>query len=178
MTGTSFAHTCANEDIKTHFGAAWYGFPHDPPGRVDYANVGLVAPQGFSLGSHVILDGLESHTARDLKQAVGLESSRAVFPVLLHNSSLNSFLCNYSVRALASCGYSSVVGQPPGFVSPRPRPRLIATRSQHSMHSLKKKQKKTQMLILQMFEVMHRVAKLSCDYVKHGAWSSLGFDKC
>ena len=178
MTGTPFACTRAKEDVKTHYGAAWYSFPCDPLGRDDYANVRLVAPQGFSLGSHVILDGLESYTARDLKQAVGLESSCAVFPVLLHNSSLKSFLCNYGVRALASCGYSSVVGQPPGFVSPRPRPRLVATRSQHSMHSLKKKQKKTQMLILRMFEVMHRVAKLSCDYVKRGAWSSLGFDKC
>ncbi len=33
-------------------------------------------------------------------------------------------------------------------------------------------------LILRMFEVMHRVAKLSCDYVKCGRWSSLGLDKC
>ena len=32
-------------------------------------------------------------------------------------------------------------------------------------------------LIPRMFEVMHRVAKLSCDYVKHGRWSSPGFDK-
>ena len=31
-------------------------------------------------------------------------------------------------------------------------------------------------LIPRMFEVMHRVAKLSCDYVKRGRWSSLGFD--
>src|SRR5258706_8358763 len=31
-------------------------------------------------------------------------------------------------------------------------------------------------LILRMFEVMPRVAKLSCDYVKHGRWSSPGFD--
>ena len=39
-----------------------------PAARDDYANVGLVAPQGFSLGSHVILrGGLESHTAGDLK---------------------------------------------------------------------------------------------------------------
>ena len=29
-------------------------------------------------------------------------------------------------------------------------------------------------LIPRMFEVMYRVAKLSCDYVKHGRWSSLG----
>ena len=28
-------------------------------------------------------------------------------------------------------------------------------------------------LIPRMFEVMHRVAKLSCDYVKRGKWSSL-----
>ncbi len=33
-------------------------------------------------------------------------------------------------------------------------------------------------LILQLFEVMNRVAKLLCDYVKHGRWSSPGFDKC
>ena len=29
-------------------------------------------------------------------------------------------------------------------------------------------------LIPRMFEVMYRVAKLSCDYVKHGRWSSFG----
>ena len=29
-------------------------------------------------------------------------------------------------------------------------------------------------LILRMFKVMHRAAKLSCDYVKCGGWSSLG----
>ena len=33
-------------------------------------------------------------------------------------------------------------------------------------------------LIPRMFEVMYRVAKLSCDYVKHGRWLSPGFDKC
>ena len=34
-------------------------------------------------------------------------------------------------------------------------------------------------LIPRMFEVMHRVVKLSCDYVKCGRqWSSPGFDKC
>ena len=33
-------------------------------------------------------------------------------------------------------------------------------------------------LIPRMFEVMYRVAKLSCDYVKDGRWSSLWFDKC
>jgi len=33
-------------------------------------------------------------------------------------------------------------------------------------------------LIPRMFEVMHRVAKLSCDYVKRGRLSSPGFDKC
>ena len=32
-------------------------------------------------------------------------------------------------------------------------------------------------LIPRMFEVMHRVAKLSCDYVKRGRWSSPRFDK-
>ncbi len=32
-------------------------------------------------------------------------------------------------------------------------------------------------LIPQMFEVMYRAAKLSCDYVKHGGWSSPCFDK-
>ena len=138
-----FACTCANEDVKTCFGMAWYGFPCDPPGRDDYANVRLVAPQGFSLGSHVILDGLESHTARELKQAVGLESSRAVFPVFLHNGSLNSFLCNYSVRALESCGYLSVVGQLPGHVLLRSWLTLVATRLQHSTHSPKKKKKDT-----------------------------------
>src|SRR5258706_6485008 len=31
-------------------------------------------------------------------------------------------------------------------------------------------------LIPRMFEVMHRVAKLSCDYVKRGRWSSPKFD--
>ena len=33
-------------------------------------------------------------------------------------------------------------------------------------------------LIPRMFEVMHKVAKLSCDYVKRGEWTSLAFDKC
>ena len=33
-------------------------------------------------------------------------------------------------------------------------------------------------LVPRMFEVMYRVAELSCDYVKHGEWSSYGFDKC
>ena len=33
-------------------------------------------------------------------------------------------------------------------------------------------------LIPQMFEVIHRVAKLSCDYVKRGRWSFPRFDKC
>jgi len=32
-------------------------------------------------------------------------------------------------------------------------------------------------LIPRMFEVMHRVAKFSCDYVKRGRWSSPRFDK-
>ncbi len=32
-------------------------------------------------------------------------------------------------------------------------------------------------VIPRMFEVMYRVAKLSCDYVKHGRWSSPGSDK-
>ncbi len=36
-----------------------------------------------------------------------------------------------------------------------------------------------QELIPRMFEVMHRVAKLSCDYVKRGRlWSSPGLIKC
>ena len=95
MVRTPFACTHANEDVKIRLGATWYGFPHDPRGRDDYAYVGLVAPQGFSLGSHVIRpDGLESHTAGGLKQAAGSESGRAVFPVFLHNSGLNSFLCD------------------------------------------------------------------------------------
>ena len=84
----------------------------------------------------------KSWTAGGLKRAVGPGSSRAVFPVFLHNSGLNSFLCDYGVRALVSHGYSSVVGWPPGFVSLRLRPRLVATGSQHSMHSPKKKKKK------------------------------------
>jgi len=33
-------------------------------------------------------------------------------------------------------------------------------------------------LIPQMFEVMYRVVKLSCDYVKHGRWSFSRFDTC
>ena len=33
-------------------------------------------------------------------------------------------------------------------------------------------------LIPRMFEIMHRVAKISCDYVKRGRWSSAGFNKC
>ena len=34
-------------------------------------------------------------------------------------------------------------------------------------------------LIPRMFDVMYRVAKLSCDYVKCGrSWLSPGFDKC
>ena len=74
---------------------AWYSFPCDPLwDRDDYANIGLVVPQGFGLGSHVILDGLESHTAKRLKQAAGFESGRTVFSVFIHNSSLNSFLCD------------------------------------------------------------------------------------
>ena len=32
-------------------------------------------------------------------------------------------------------------------------------------------------LMPRMFEVMHRVAKLSCDCVKRGRWSSPRFDK-
>ena len=32
-------------------------------------------------------------------------------------------------------------------------------------------------LIPRMFEVMYRVAKLSCDYVKRGRWSSPRFEK-
>jgi len=32
-------------------------------------------------------------------------------------------------------------------------------------------------LIPRMFEVMHRVAKLSCDHVKHSRWPSPGFEK-
>ena len=32
-------------------------------------------------------------------------------------------------------------------------------------------------LIPRIFKVMHRVAKLSCDYVKRGKWSSPRFDK-
>ena len=32
-------------------------------------------------------------------------------------------------------------------------------------------------LIPRMFEVMYRAAKLSCDYVKRGGWSSPWFDK-
>ena len=72
---------------------AWYSFPYDPfVERDDYAYVRLVVPQGFSSGSHVILDSLESHTARGLKWAVGSESSCTVFPVFIHNGSLNSFL--------------------------------------------------------------------------------------
>ena len=95
MIRTPFACIRANEDVKIRFGATWYGFPCDLQGRDDYAYVGLVAPQGFSLGSHVICpDGLESHTAGGLKQVAGSESGRAVFPVFLHNSSLNSFLCD------------------------------------------------------------------------------------
>jgi len=33
-------------------------------------------------------------------------------------------------------------------------------------------------LIPRMFDVMNKAAKLSCDYVKHGGWSSPWFDKC
>ena len=34
-------------------------------------------------------------------------------------------------------------------------------------------------LILRMFEVMHRVAKVSCEYVKRGRlWWSSGLEKC
>ena len=32
--------------------------------------------------------------------------------------------------------------------------------------------------IPRMFEVMHRVAKFSCDYVKHGRQAGHGFGKC
>ena len=120
----------------------WYSFPCDLLAvRDDYAYVRLVAPWGVSLGSHTVLDGLESHTARGLKWVVGHRSSRTVFPVSNHNGSLNSFLCDNGVRALVSHGYLSVVGQPPGLVSPKPQLKLVATGSQHSMHSLKKKKK-------------------------------------
>ena len=51
---------------------AQYGFPCDLfLVRDDYANVRLVAPWGFSLGSHVVLNSLESHTARGLNRAMG-----------------------------------------------------------------------------------------------------------
>ena len=43
------------------------------------------------------------------------------------------------MRALESCGYSSVVGWPPSLVLLRLQLKLVATGSQHSMHSLKKK---------------------------------------
>ena len=33
-------------------------------------------------------------------------------------------------------------------------------------------------IIPRMFEVMHKVAKVSCDYVKHGRWSPDGFGTC
>ena len=33
-------------------------------------------------------------------------------------------------------------------------------------------------LIPRMFEVMYRVAKLSCNYVKHGRWSYRRFGRC
>ena len=33
-------------------------------------------------------------------------------------------------------------------------------------------------LIPRMFGIMEKVAKLSCDYVKRGRWSSLRFDMC
>ena len=33
-------------------------------------------------------------------------------------------------------------------------------------------------IIPQMFEVMYKVAEMSCDYVKHGRWSCSGFGKC
>ena len=95
MHRTLFACSHANGDFKIHIGAAWYSFPYDLlQVRDDYTYVRLVAPWGFGLGSHVILDDLESHTAKGLKQAAGFESSCAVFPVFIHNSSLNSFLCN------------------------------------------------------------------------------------
>ena len=32
-------------------------------------------------------------------------------------------------------------------------------------------------VVPQMFDVMYRVAKVSCDYVKHGRWSCSGFGK-
>ena len=109
-------------------------------------------------------------------------SGCTVFSVLIHNGSLNSFLCDYGVRALESHGYSSAVGQPPGHVSPRPQPKLVATRSQHSMHSLKKKKKKKKTEILenviqQMFEVMQKVAEFTCNYVKGSKWSHSGVGK-
>ena len=120
---------------------AWYSFPYDLfTVRDDYAYVRLVAPQGFSLGSHIVLDGLESHTAGGLKWA-GFQPGRTVFPVFIHNSGLNSFLCDHGVRALESHGYSSVVGQLLSFVSLRLQLKLVATRLQHSMHSPKKKKK-------------------------------------
>ena len=101
-----------------------------------------MAPQGFSLGSHAVLGSLESHTARRLKWAANLGFGCTVFSVFIHNSSINSFLCDHSMRALVSHGYLSVVGWLPGFVSLRSQLMLIATRLQHSMHSPEKKKKK------------------------------------
>ena len=139
MSRTPFACTHSKEDVKTRFGAAWYSFPCDLfTAKDDYAYVRLVAPWGFSLGSHVILDGLESHTAGSLKRA-GLWALHTIFSVFIHNGSLNSFLHDYGVRALESHSYLSVVGRLPGHVLPKLWLQLIATRSQHSAHSPKKK---------------------------------------
>ena len=109
--------------------------------RDDYTYVRLVVPWGFSLGSHIILDGLESHTAGGLKWAAGSGPGHAVFPVLIHNSSINSFLCDIGARALESHGYLSEVGQLPSLVLLRLWLMLVATGSQHSMCSLKKKKR-------------------------------------
>ena len=46
------------------------------------------------------------------------------------------------MRALLSCSYLLVVGQPPGHVSPVLWLGLVATGLQHSMHGLKKKKKR------------------------------------
>jgi hypothetical protein len=33
-------------------------------------------------------------------------------------------------------------------------------------------------VILRMFEVMDRVARFSCEYVRHGGWLPSGFSEC
>ena len=76
------------------------------------------------------------------------------------------------MRALESHGYSLAVGWLPGHVSLRLPLKLVATRLQHSMHSLKKKKPNILDKIMpQMFKAMQKIAEFLCNYIKCGRFS-------